>query len=76
MKEEQASYIAQLESTCTQEKAHNELLTKEVEALTTESSMLLDEKSILQTEILTASEYIISLEDKCWKANKTSLDLL
>ena len=30
----------------------------------------------MQQEILTASNYIVALEDKCYSANKTSLELL
>ena len=36
----------------------------------------MNDKEQLQQEILTASNYIVALEDKCYKANKTSLDLL
>ena len=45
VKQEQAGYIAQLESTRTQEKAHSEQLVKEIEALTGESAGQLEEKS-------------------------------
>jgi hypothetical protein len=34
------------------------------------------QKSILQREQETASDYILELEDKVYKANKTSLELL
>ena len=37
---------------------------------------MLDSKENLQKELLTASDYIIALEDKCYQANKTSLELL
>lgn len=35
-----------------------------------------EQKKKLQKELETASDYIISLEDKVYKANKTSLELL
>lgn len=37
---------------------------------------LLQQKSKLQTELETASDYILALEEKVYKANKTSLELL
>lgn len=36
----------------------------------------MEQKLELQNEVLTASEYVVNQEDKCWQANKTSLDLL
>ena len=65
-----------MESLLSSEKAHNEKLGEELKALTSECSTLLEQKRELQTEVLTASEYVVNLEDKCWQANKTSLDLL
>lgn len=65
-----------MESTLSCEKTHNEKLVEEIKALTTECSALLEQKRELQNEVLTASEYVVNLEDKCWQANKTSLDLL
>ena len=41
-----------------------------------ENAALLDRSERLQKEVLTASDYIVALEDKCYQANKTSLDLL
>ena len=35
-----------------------------------------DEKNTLQKELETASDYILELEEKVYKANKTSLELL
>ena len=65
-----------MESARSSEKAHNEKLGEEIKALTSECSTLLEQKKELQNEVLTASEYVVNLEDKCWQANKTSLDLL
>ena len=41
-----------------------------------ENEGLLDDKDVLQREIQAASDYILQLEDKCFQANKTSLELL
>jgi hypothetical protein len=41
-----------------------------------ENASLLNDKEKLQRELLSASDYIITLEDKCYQANKTSLELL
>ena len=65
-----------MENTLSCEKTHNEKLVEEIKALTSECSTLLEQKRELQNEVLTASEYVVNLEDKCWQANKTSLDLL
>jgi peptidoglycan hydrolase CwlO-like protein len=35
-----------------------------------------EEKTTLQKELETASDYILELEEKVYKANKTSLELL
>jgi len=35
-----------------------------------------EEKNTLQKELETASDYILELEEKVYKANKTSLELL
>jgi len=37
---------------------------------------LLDDKEVLQKEIAAASSYIVVLEEKCYTANRTSLELL
>ena len=41
-----------------------------------ENESLLDDKEQLQREVQAASDYILSLEQKCFQANKVSLDLL
>ena len=40
------------------------------------STQLDDQKLILQNEQLTASDYILDIENKLYKANKTSLELI
>ena len=40
------------------------------------NKLLQDQKAILQKELLQGSEYITQLEDKVYKANLTSLELL
>jgi peptidoglycan hydrolase CwlO-like protein len=37
---------------------------------------LVDQKSTLQTELDNGTDYILELEEKVYKANKTSLELL
>ena len=37
---------------------------------------MLDDKEVLQKEIAAASGYIVMLEEKCYTANRTSLELL
>ena len=75
-REVQVNQITQLQKLYSSEKAHNENLQQEVVSMKTEMQVLLSNKDQLHNEILTASEYILALEDKCFKANKTSLDLL
>merc|ERR1712051_871555 len=41
-----------------------------------ENESLLDDKEQLQKEVQAASDYILQLEEKCFMANKTSLELL
>lgn len=51
-------------------------LESENHSLKNENEGLLDDKDVLQREIQAASDYILQLEDKCFQANKTSLELL
>lgn len=44
--------------------------------LQTQAKELQQGKDSLQKELETASDYIVSLEEKVYKANKTSLELL
>ena len=41
-----------------------------------ENEGLLDDKDVLQREIQAASDYILQLEEKVYRAHKTSLELL
>jgi len=44
--------------------------------LRSQNKELLESAEKSKHEIITASDYIVDLEDKCYKANKTSLELL
>ena len=37
---------------------------------------MLEDKTNLHKELLTASDYIVALEERCYSANKSSLELL
>jgi hypothetical protein len=52
------------------------LLTNENSALKNEVRVTLDEKKTLENELFKASEYILSLEEKCHAAHLTSLEVL
>ena len=75
-REEQTRYTNQLESTCKQTNVLNDALQQEVEILKAETMKSLQDKEQLQNDVLTASDYIVNLEDKCFTANKTSVELL
>lgn len=62
VRKEQAENISQLE--------------KENSALKDENERLLDDKDALQREVQAATDYIVSIESKCYEANKVSLELL
>ena len=51
-------------------------LQQENRALRSQNAALLVEKQKLHKDLLSASDYIIQLEDKCYESNRTSLDLL
>jgi hypothetical protein len=52
------------------------LLTNENFALKNEVRVTLEEKKTLENELFKASEYILSLEEKCHAAHLTSLEVL
>lgn len=72
----QEGHIGALEKVRIEQDSHIAVLVQENKALKSENSGLLDDKENLQKEILTASDYIVALENKCYQANKTSLELL
>ena len=45
-------------------------------AIKTDLDCTLDQKAKLQNELDTATEYIITMEEKVYKSNKISLELL
>ena len=52
------------------------MLTSEVSSLRRDLDETLSQKFKLQTELEHATEYIISMEEKVYKSNKISLELL
>ena len=72
----QEGHIGALEKVRIEQDSHIAVLVQENKALKAENASLLDDKENLQKEILTASDYIVALENKCYQANKTSLELL
>ena len=71
--------VLSLESTVLSQR---ELLTKkedveeQLETAQNENSQLINQKEKVQNELESATEYILELEEKVYKANKTSLELL
>jgi len=55
---------------------HLEELEKELKNLKSSNAQIEHEKKKLQEDLLTASKYIRDLEEKIYKANMTSLELL
>lgn len=51
-------------------------LTDESRALKQENASLISEKDAMQRELVSASEYILQLEEKVHRVNITSLELL
>jgi len=51
-------------------------LTDESRALKQENASLISEKDAMQRELVSASEYILQLEEKVHRVNMTSLELL
>lgn len=51
-------------------------LTDESRALKQENASLISEKDAMQRELVSASEYILQLEEKVHRVNLTSLELL
>ena len=49
---------------------------KENTALRAENASLVNDKEMLQQELLAATDFITAIENKCYQANKTSLELL
>ena len=52
------------------------MLVQEISELKGENEQLLDEKQKLQKDMQVGTDYCVQLEEKCFKAHKTSLDLL
>ena len=76
VRSEQATHIKSLEQVRDQQKSHIDLLVQENSQLKRENEQLLNEKAGLQIDLQKASDYIQSIEAKCFEANKTSLELL
>ena len=68
--------IADYERLRIQQKNENLALTAEVASLRRDLDTCLAQKFKLQTELEQATEYIISMEEKVYKSNKISLELL
>ena len=54
----------------------NTVLRTENTALRAENASLVNDKEMLQQELLAATDFITAIENKCYQANKTSLELL
>ena len=52
------------------------MLREQLKVATSQNHQLFDDKAHLEKELQAASDYIVDLEDKCYKANRTSLELL
>ena len=76
VREKQQEHIDSLDKVRIEQQSHIHVLLQENSALKAENIAMLNDKEALQKEILVASDYIVALEDKCYQANKTSLELL
>ena len=56
--------------------SENSVLRTENTALRAENASLVNDKEKLQQELLAATDFITAIENKCYQANKTSLELL
>ena len=57
-------------------RTENSVLRTENTALRAENASLVNDKENLQQELLAATDFITAIENKCYQANKTSLELL
>ena len=51
-------------------------MTNENTNLKTQNAKALTDKDHLQKEVMTSSDYIVAVQEKCYQANQQSLDLL
>ena len=56
--------------------SHIDVLMQEIGELKEENASLLNEKTQLQREIQTATDYIVEIEEKCYQSNQTCVELL
>ena len=55
---------------------HITTLDKDCNTLREENAKLLEEQARLQKEVMTSSDYIVAVQEKCYQSNQQSLDLL
>ena len=76
MRSQQEAVIADYERIRVQSKKENLAIISENESLKRDLRSCLDNKSKFQTDLEEATDYIINMEEKVFKSNKISLELL
>ena len=68
--------VTQLQALINKQQIHITGLANENADLKTHNKQALSDKDDLQKEILKQSDYIVSVQEKCYQSNKQSLDIL
>lgn len=76
VRDKQQAHIDSLDKVRIEQQSHIGILVQENTALKTELSIVIEDKEMIHKELLNASDYIGTIEERCYEVNLRSLDLL